>query len=93
MQLLTIPQVAEIVAVAESAVQKLMAEWKVEPIYLGPGRGRGYRYIRDEIVNSIKSHRIPAQKPRPRRIRQQECLLDKDISEIRDILTRRRKSA
>ena len=51
-------QVAEFLACTPSAAQKLMKEWKVPTIYLGPGRGLGYRWKKDDVEAAVNKKEV-----------------------------------
>ncbi len=58
-ELLTAQEAAEFLRLKDpETAKKKLAEWGVQPYYLGKGRGVGYRYRKDEIFEALENTRI-----------------------------------
>jgi hypothetical protein len=66
MKLLSKYDVAEMFSCTPSAAVKLMKLWKVPTIYLGPGRGLGYRWREQDVLASLNTREVGTEAKRPK---------------------------
>lgn len=56
---MTTSQAATFIAArTPNAAKKMLEELGVRPISMGPGKGRGYRWVKDEIVIAMNERRF-----------------------------------
>ena len=69
LDLLTAQEAADFLKLRDpKTAKKKLAEWGVQPYYLGRGRGAGYRYRKDEIIEALEGTRV-SQETAPRKRR------------------------
>ena len=61
------------------AARSLMAALGVTAIYLGPGRGRGYRWKPDEIERALDARKV-GEPEKKKNVRRRETVFDKGLS-------------
>ena len=83
-ELLTAQEAADFLRLKDpETAKKKLKQWGVQPYYLGRGRGAGYRYIKDEVIEALEGTRINYEKQTPKhkkKPRKQRTLL----SEVMD---------
>lgn len=59
LELLTAQEAADFLKLRDpKTAKKKLREWGVQPYYLGRGRGAGYRYRKDEIIEALEDTRV-----------------------------------
>jgi hypothetical protein len=70
LELLTAQEAADFLKLRDSkTAKKKLSEWGVQPYYIGRGRGAGYRYRKDEILEALEQTRVSQEKPKPKKRR------------------------
>ena len=65
LDLLTAQEAADFLKLRDpKTAKKKLAEWGVQPYYLGRGRGAGYRYRKDEILEALEQTRVSQKDPK-----------------------------
>lgn len=58
-ELLTAQEAADFLRLKDpETAKKKLKQWGVQPYYLGRGRGAGYRYVKDEIIEALETTRV-----------------------------------
>lgn len=58
-ELLTAQEAADFLKLKDpETAKKKLKQWGVQPYYLGKGRGAGYRYVKDEIIEVLETTRV-----------------------------------
>jgi hypothetical protein len=71
LELLTAQEAADFLRLKDPQVAKRkLREWGVQPYYIGRGRGAGYRYRKDEIIQALEGTRVQLEKKPQRKKRQ-----------------------
>ena len=69
LELLTAQEAADFFKLRDpKTAKRKLREWGVQPYYLGRGRGAGYRYRKDEIIEALEGTRA-SQEAAPRKQR------------------------
>ena len=59
LELLTAQEAADLLKLKDpKTAKKKLAEWGVQPYFLGKGQGAGYRYRKDEIFEALEQTRV-----------------------------------
>lgn len=89
--LLTMVEVGDLLRVSPKVAQRLLEEWGVRVIWLGAGRGRGYRVRKEEVLNALLHAEIDwsaeQAKTRARTEVAKRRAVDAALADLRQVLT------
>ena len=86
LELLTAQEAADFLRLSDpKTAKRKLREWGVQPYYIGRGRGAGYRYRKDEIIEALEGTRVlPKEEPqRKKRQPKKERTFVDDLAEGR----------
>jgi len=82
LELMTAQEAADFLRLKDpETAKKKLRQWGVQPFFLGRGRGAGYRYRKDEILDALETTRVsqPKKNTKKKKPRKERTLLSEVV--------------